>query len=178
MVPVLQGEQGIGKSGLVQMMGLGWAGVLSYDLDNLQRMVESILRRWVLEIAEMAGNKRSEAADVKRFITTTEDQVRLAYRRNGETFKRQSVYIATVNEMAYLRDPTGSTRFFPVESQLPQNTPLDFAAAKAEMMQVWAEAVALCRDRREEAGDAPCRSTSPGPRRSRSPPICATTPPS
>ncbi|MEM6899450.1 MAG: virulence-associated E family protein [Pseudomonadota bacterium] len=146
-VPVLGGAQGIGKSTFVRDLALGFFGELSHDINNLGRMVESMLGFWILEIGEMAGFSKAEVEETKKFIASQKDTVRLAYRRNAETFARQCVFMATTNRDQFLKDETGNRRYWPIKVAIDH---IDLKALRAEIEQVWAEVVVWYRDARKK----------------------------
>lgn len=113
---VLEGDQGIGKSRLVSILGGAWATELNITEDD-KDVVEYMRGRWIIEVPEMVCVKKTEVDHLKAFITKTKDRVRLAYRRNATDFQRQSILIGTINpsgDNTYLRDDTGGRRFWPV----------------------------------------------------------------
>lgn len=114
-VLVLEGGQGIGKSGLCKIMGGEWYGeftVNPHDKDTIQLMQG----KWIMEIAEMAQGRKVENEAKKAFITRATDKARLAYGRLAAEYPRQSVFFATTNPKAdgvYLDDDTGNRRWWP-----------------------------------------------------------------
>ena len=113
---VLEGEQGIGKSRLVGILGGQWATELNITEED-KDVVEYMRGRWIIEVPEMVCVRKTEVDHLKAFITKTKDRVRLAYRRNATDFQRQSILIGTINpsgDNTYLRDDTGGRRFWPV----------------------------------------------------------------
>ena len=113
---VLEGEQGIGKSWLVSILGGKWFTELNITEED-KDVVEYMRGRWIIEVPEMVCARKTEVDHLKAFITKTKDRVRLAYRRNATDFHRQSILIGTINpsgDNSYLRDDTGGRRFWPV----------------------------------------------------------------
>ena len=70
---------------------------------------------WIVEISELDGMKKAEVESIKRFLTTQSDRYRPAYGRYTVDVPRSCVFAGTTNENAYLRDPTGNRRFWPVK---------------------------------------------------------------
>ena len=136
-VPILEGKQEIGKSGLIGELAIGFFGELSKDFNNHQRMVESIRGKWILEVAELSGFRLAEVEDIKAFFSRPHDTVRLAYRENEEDFPRRCVFMGTSNKGEYLRDPTGNRRFWPIKATVEM---VDFPSLIAAVPQLWAEA--------------------------------------
>ena len=114
-VPVLDGEQGIGKSSIVKDLVTPeyYSESLSLtDMDD-KSGAEKLQGFWVVEIGELAGMKKADIEKVKSFLSTSDDKYRPSYGRTVESHPRQCVIIATVNgERGYLRDITGNRRFW------------------------------------------------------------------
>ena len=140
-VPVLDGEQGIGKSTFLKdLCGEEYyADNLSLTDMNDKAAAEKLQGFWIVEIPELAGMKKADIEKVKAFITTTDDKYRPSYGRTVESHPRQCVVIASVNgERGYLRDITGNRRFWVVKlKQTEQKRKWHFT--KEEKDQIWAE---------------------------------------
>lgn len=137
--PVLEGAQGIGKSTFIKALALGrFFAELTAAMDDPKACVEQMKGGWLfMELPELAGLARAEIADVKSFITRVEDIVRLAYGREPTKWKRQCVFIGSTNDQAYLKDPTGNRRFWPIKVGVDT---IDIHEMILEMPQVYAEA--------------------------------------
>ena len=140
-VPVLDGEQGIGKSTFLKdLCGEEYyADNLSLTDMNDKAAAEKLQGFWIVEIPELAGMKKADIEKVKAFITTTDDKYRPSYGRTVESHPRQCVVIASVNgERGYLRDITGNRRFWVVKlKQTEQKRKWHFT--QEEKDQIWAE---------------------------------------
>ena len=114
-VPVLDGEQGIGKSSIVKDLVTPeyYSETLSLtDMDD-KSGAEKLQGFWVVEIGELAGMKKADIEKVKAFLSTSDDKYRPSYGKVVESHPRQCIIIATVNgERGYLRDITGNRRFW------------------------------------------------------------------
>lgn len=114
-VPVLDGEQGIGKSSIVKDLVTPeyYSESLSLtDMDD-KSGAEKLQGFWIVEIGELAGMKKADIEKVKAFLSTSDDKYRPSYGRTVESHPRQCIIIATVNgERGYLRDITGNRRFW------------------------------------------------------------------
>ncbi len=135
---VLEGEQGIGKSTLIAILGGDWYGDVSIT-DSDKDTIDAMRGNWVIEVSEMVCSRKVDTDKLKSFLSKTTDRVRLAYRRNAEDYPRQSVFIGTINPeegSGYLKDTTGNRRFWPVVCKR-----VDFAGLKENRDQLWAEAV-------------------------------------
>ncbi|MBE0469622.1 MAG: virulence-associated protein E [Methyloprofundus sp.] len=140
-VPVLSGEQGIGKSTFISILGKSWAGELS-SFDH-KIAAEEMGGKWILELTEMGAANRSELEQQKAFLSATSTNVRMAYARHTTEFKRQCVFIATTNQDDYLKDSSGNRRWWPISCGLASGEMLDIEALKANIDQIWAEAATL-----------------------------------
>ncbi len=146
-VPIIGGAQGIGKSSLIRILSMGYFGELPGAFDRLQVMVEAMSGVWMAEMAELAGFRKAEVENLKHFISSQADRVRLAYRRNEETFRRQCVFMGTTNQEEYLKDDTGNRRFWPIKAKVER---IDLDRLRRERDMILAEALALYRERRKE----------------------------
>ena len=145
-VPILGGAQGLGKSSFIRILSLGYFGELAASFDQPTRMVESMLGAWIMEVPELAGFRKAEIETIKQFFSAQEDRVRLAYRRNEETFERQCVFMGSTNKDEYLKDDTGNRRFWPIKC----TKNLDQEKLKRNRMMIWAEVYQWYLAKREE----------------------------
>ena len=141
-VPVLDGEQGIGKSTIVKdlVQSEYYSETLSLtDMDD-KSGAEKLQGFWVVEIGELAGMKKADIEKVKAFLSTSDDKYRPSYGKTVESHPRQCVIIATVNgERGYLRDITGNRRFWIIKvHQTKQKKAWNFDDAFRN--QFWSEA--------------------------------------
>lgn len=141
-VPVLDGDQGIGKSTIVKDLVSSdyYSETLSLtDMDD-KSGAEKLQGFWVVEIGELAGMKKADIEKVKAFLSTSDDKYRPSYGRVVESHPRQCIIIATVNgERGYLRDITGNRRFWIIKvHQKKQKKSWNFT--EEYRRQFWAEA--------------------------------------
>ena len=78
-----------------------------------QRIIEQTNGKWIIEISELAGMKKSDIETVKSFLSRTHDTARKAYDRMVTTRARHFIMIATTNSATFSRD-TENRRFWPV----------------------------------------------------------------
>ena len=147
-VPVLDGDQGIGKSSIVKDLVTPeyYSETLSLtDMDD-KSGAEKLQGFWVVEIGELAGMKKADIEKVKAFLSTSDDKYRPSYGKVVESHPRQCVIIATVNgERGYLRDITGNRRFWIIKvHQKKQKERWNFNENFRQ--QFWAEAKKIWRD--------------------------------
>lgn len=158
-VVVFEGEQGVGKSTMINMLtmpnhiqGSYYTNLVPSRLreNSIHKAVEDIQGKWIVELEEFSSMTRGAAAeDVKAFISTQSHRGRKAYGREVEDNPVSCVYIATTNDTEYLDDCTGNRRFYPVTVR-PTSTRGKWSTALDDqkefydyMLQVWAEAYHL-----------------------------------
>lgn len=140
-VPVLDGDQGIGKSTIVKDLVTAdyYSETLSLtDMDD-KSGAEKLQGFWVIEIGELAGMKKADIEKVKAFLSTSDDKYRPSYGKVVESHPRQCIIIATVNgERGYLRDITGNRRFWIIKVHQKKKKTWNFDEHFRQ--QFWAEA--------------------------------------
>jgi hypothetical protein len=139
-VLVLEGGQGIGKSTALRVLaGDRWFGdTMPAKLERDAH--EYCIGPWIIELAELEHMRKSELNQLKAFITLQESDYRAAYGRRKQGHPRRCVFAATTNESAYLNDPTGARRWWPVTCST-----INLEALRLDRDQLWAEAVARLR---------------------------------
>jgi predicted P-loop ATPase len=143
---VLESAQGTLKSSALRALcpvDAWFSDDLPLGVDSKQ-VIERTAGKWIIEAAELHGNRGREAEALKAFLSRQIDgPVRLAYGRLPVSVPRQFVLIGTTNaRLAYLKDGTGARRFWPVRVRQ-----FDVEALTRDRDQLWAEAAA-----REAAG--------------------------
>jgi predicted P-loop ATPase len=142
-IPVLNGNQGIGKSTLIAKLGREWySDSLSISDMKDKTAPEKLQGNWLLELSEMAGIKKMDVEIVKSFASRIDDKYRPSYGRVVESHPRQCIIIGTTNnDGGFLRDVTGNRRFWPIRvTGEGKKRPWDLT--DGEVAQVWAEALA------------------------------------
>ena len=116
-IVVLNGPQGIGKSTLIQKLGMEWfCDSLAISDMNDKTAAEKLQGFWIHEIGEMAGMKKADIEKVKAFVSRSDDKYRASFGRRVTPHPRQCVFFGTTNsENGYLRDITGNRRFWNVK---------------------------------------------------------------
>lgn len=92
--------------------------------------------KWLIEISELTSIKKSDVETVKAFLSRSVDHYRPSYGRRSIDHPRRCVFAGSTNSDAYLVDPTGNRRIWPV--RVTQDG-VDRIAAERD--QLWAEAV-------------------------------------
>jgi predicted P-loop ATPase len=131
---VLEGEQGIGKSSVFEILAGDWFDELG-KFDG-KDSAEKLAGVWILEISELAGLKKSDVETVKSFLTNRSDRYRPPYGRRVEEFPRTCVFGGTTNAHNYLSDSTGNRRFWPIHCKL-----INIQGLRENRSQLIAEAV-------------------------------------
>ena len=142
---VLEGEQGLRKSSLIEAM----LPNLAWHTDSLGEKVGhkrlacwpagqvGHRDRWLANLHGAQSRPSSSSSPTRR---TTTAQLRAS----REGFPRQCIFIGTINPQgdgAYLHDATGGRRFWPVEC-----AKADVERMRAERDQLWAEAMQRYKD--------------------------------
>lgn len=138
-MPVLTGGQGIGKTTLIQKMGKRW---FSNSIETFEgkEAAELLQGNWIVEIGELSAFNRSGLETIKGFLSRTADHFRAAYAAKAEKHPRKCVFFGTSNRTDYLRDATGSRRFYPVDVGAFKPTKNVFTELDSEVDMLWAEA--------------------------------------
>jgi len=137
----LESGQGTDKSTALRILSVSddW---FSDDLPlgvDAKVVIERTAGKWIIEAAELHGNRGKETDTLKAFLGRQVDgPVRMAYGRLSTSVPRQFVMIGTTNHSTnYLKDTTGARRFWPVAIDV-----FDAEALSRDRDQLWAEAVA------------------------------------
>ncbi len=137
---VLNGDQGIGKSTLIEKLGGVWySDSLSLSDMNDKTAAEKLQGYWIHEIGELAGMKKADIDRVKAFISRKDDNYRAAFGRRPSPHPRQCIFFGTTNSVnGYLRDITGNRRFWSVK--VPGGGKLKaWDMTDEDVWQIWAE---------------------------------------
>ncbi len=110
---VLEGNQGIGKSTVVQILGGPWFKNRAINWQKGQEQLEAFSGCWFYEWAELQGHSKAEDNCIKTALSSPVDEARRAYRRDVEASIRRTILIATTNIAEdYLMDQTGARRYW------------------------------------------------------------------
>lgn len=158
-VLVLEGGQGKYKSSIARAIASDrWFMDNLPDLRDKDAML-NLQGKWLIELGELTSVKRSDFNTVKQYLIRRTDTVRPHYGRIAAEVKRQSVFIGTVNDGQYLKDPTGNRRFWPVKVGVCRVDALKEVRDQlfAEAMFIYKnerEVLKLSRDAEDQAGEA------------------------
>jgi hypothetical protein len=142
-VLVLHGDQGLLKSGWFKALASpDW--FCSTAPESEKDFLLNVHSCWIFELAELESITRGkETGKLKNLITTSVDIMRPPYGRTNERLPRSSVFAATCNEETFLKDATGSRRFWVVP--IPGKEKLDIAALRAARDGIWKAAISAWR---------------------------------
>ncbi len=144
---VWESQQGSLKSSAAQALCVH-ADWFSDDLPlNLksQQLIEATLGKWVIEASDLAGKRKTEIEQLKAMLSRQRDgPARMAYAHFAVERSRHFILIGTTNSAAYLTDPTGGRRFWPMKVGR-----FNVVWVLANRDQLWAEACV-----REAAGES------------------------
>ena len=137
---ILEGPQGAMKSSAIKALcpKPEWFGDnLPLNADS-KLIIERTAGKLIVEAPELRGMTAQDHNTLKMMLSTQCDESRMAYQRETEAVPRQFIIIGTTNDDAYLRDPTGARRYWPILI-------MQFDIAKLVDMrdQLWAEAAML-----------------------------------
>lgn len=140
-IMVLEGKQGIGKSQVVRILGGDYYGDIDINLHS-KDTYDAMRRFWIIETSEMEALRKHESSAMRAFLSRQVDTYRVPYGKRAKDFKRQSIFIGTVNperctDIGWLKDTTGNRRYWPIE--LP-DAPINLANLRKVRNQLWAEA--------------------------------------
>ncbi|WP_431212289.1 VapE domain-containing protein [Puia sp. P3] len=144
--PVLVGQQGVGKSTIIQRLGREWFSDTFTTVEGKEAF-EQLQGVWIIEMGELAGLKKAEVGTVKHFISKTADRFRAAYGKKVMDCPRQCVFLGTTNDGEFLRnDANGNRKFWPISVYVSAPVKDLFEdLTEPEVGQIWAEAVHLFR---------------------------------
>jgi len=140
---VLQGEQGIGKSSICELISKSFFNTISLDEIGCKDLVDKLNKTWVAIIDEMDTFNRREMSTIKTFLSVSQDSVRLAYGKNTNTFKRHCIFIGSTNDDTFLRDSTSSVerRFWVIKcNKTKMDGKIREILTEEYIGQLWAEA--------------------------------------
>lgn len=118
-VLVLQGDQGIKKTTFINKIcpDSKWikdgVSLNPEDKDSVYKACG----HWLIELGEFDSTMKSCQAKLKQFLSETNDKLRLPYDRRHIEIPRTTCFTATVNKDAFLKDETGSRRYWVIECE-------------------------------------------------------------
>ncbi len=142
MVPLLYGEQGVGKSTGIEKMCPFPDAFTKVDLTkNDEDLARKIRGCVIAEWEELRGLSGRDSESTKAFISATTDKWIPKYKEFATTNPRRLLFIGTTNKQEILTDSTGNRRYLPLHVGK-----VDFEAIENDRDQLWAEALVLFKE--------------------------------
>ena len=139
-VLTLTGEGGgQGKSTFAEIIGyddLGMYADIGFPPDS-KTVIEWTRGSWIVEISELAGSQRQNWDVINHVLSTNRDVARLAYDRNTTSRDREFVFIASTNNLGFIRGRDGIRRWNPIDVT---SRSLNKRWLRDNRDQIWAEA--------------------------------------
>lgn len=136
-VLIIEGIQGSMKSTAVGVLFTDdWFSDQISDISKKDACQE-LAGKWCIELGEIVPIIKADKEVAKAFLSRRVDHYRPTYGRRAIDIPRQNIFIGTTNETAYLNDPTGNRRYWPV-SCLTKAADIQWLRENRE--QLWAEA--------------------------------------
>jgi predicted P-loop ATPase len=133
---VLVGPQGSGKSTFFRVLGAPFFDDTRFELESKDRFL-ALRKAWIIELAELDGMTSTKMAQhIKGLLSSTIDTFRPPYGRAIINAPRTCILVGTTNTEAFLTDPTGSRRFWPI----PVSKPINLGLLREWREQLFAEA--------------------------------------
>lgn len=132
-VTVLEGEENIGKTRAIKILGRPWTRPfdMSMDTKEAHMIIQGV---WLAELSELETIKKSTEGKLKSFISRTEDSYIPKFYNHAVVYLRRTVFIGSTNDNTYLPG-IGNTRWLPVKTTI-----FDLEALEANRDQLIAEA--------------------------------------
>ena len=144
MVPILSGDQGIGKTrGLAAMSPhRDFATTMSFNEPEVERS-RKMRGRLIVELAELQGLRSRDREEIKAWITRSDEHWTPKYMEMSTTFKRRCLFFGTTNDIDFLDDPSGERRWLPLAVGTRYGfEAVDVQGIEAVRDQLWAEGLA------------------------------------
>lgn len=141
---VLQGEQGIGKTAICDLISLNYSNNISLNEVGNKDLINKLNRTWIAVVDELDSFNKKEMSNIKTFISNTKDTARLAFGKNAETYSRHCVFIGSTNDSTFLRDNTSlvERRFWVIKCNKTKKDGKVFDVLTTEYInQLWAESM-------------------------------------
>jgi len=146
---VLRGPQGIFKSTFWKALASpAWFCDTPNDDKDLKLAIQTC---WIYELAELeTKTNRQEAGAIKALLSSSVDSFRVPYGGGIEDHPRPSIFVGSCNRSDFLRDETGSRRFWVID--LPHDPDrgqqIDINKVRGHRDQIWKAALLAYRAQR------------------------------
>lgn len=142
-MPILIGEQGVGKSTIVDWLALNTQYYKEITTIDGDKGIECLEGGWICEFSELlAMTRQKDVQSMKAFVTRTVDRYRRPYDVRVSILPRNCIFIGTTNDSEFLTDTTGNRRYLPVEVDIPRGELFEKEEyVRNYIMQCWREAL-------------------------------------
>ncbi|MDE5946530.1 MAG: toprim domain-containing protein [Oscillospiraceae bacterium] len=141
IVLVFQGEQGIGKTRLLEHLALSSRffkeGATVDPRDKDSKIQAS--SKWICELGEIGSTMKKDLDSLKAFLTSSTDEYRLPYGKTALQYPRLTSFCGTTNDQQFLIDETGNRRFATVPIKSGVYIDYNTQVKPFDALQFWAE---------------------------------------
>lgn len=145
IIPAFIGEQGLGKTSFLMMLGGQYYGSTKTSMDDDKTFRESIKGRVIVELGEGKSITKDIAA-TKEFLSRATDCFRDSYATFAREHERKFIVAITSDNREFINDQAGARRFYPIHCTEHRkfDTRVDITdEMKNYVDQIWAEALDL-----------------------------------
>lgn len=132
---ILEGKEGIFKSKSLEAIAGAWY-MNAHEQITSKDFFLSLQGKILVELSELEAFSKAEGTRIKQVLTCRTDRYRAPYGRSSQDNPRMSIFVGTTNETHYLKDSTGSRRFWPLSVGK-----IDLDLIRRDREQLFAEAV-------------------------------------
>ena len=104
-MPILIGEQGVGKSTIIDWLALNTQYYKEVTTIDGKDGIECLEGGWICEFSELlAMTRQKDVQSMKAFVTRTADKYRKPYDKYVSTIPRSCIFIGTTNDSEFLTE--------------------------------------------------------------------------
>ena len=142
-MPILIGEQGVGKSTIIDWLALNTQYYKEVTTIDGKDGIECLEGGWICEFSELlAMTRQKDVQSMKAFVTRTADKYRKPYDKYVSTIPRSCIFIGTTNDSEFLTDTTGNRRYLPVDVRVKKGKLFENEEyIKNYILECWREAL-------------------------------------
>jgi len=138
---VLVGASGIGKSTFFKTLASP-ACFCDTAQEKDKDFLMLIHSTWIYELAELeTKTTKKEAGEIKALLSGSTDKFRAPYAAAMEDHDRKSIFVATCNRRDFLRDETGSRRYWVIPVPNAMHEKIDVTGLLENRDAIWKAAV-------------------------------------
>ena len=138
-VLVLKGGQGIGKTSFFRKLSINeefFTEGVCLNTDNKDDLI-NCGSSWICELGELNHTLKKDQSLLKAILTRSSDKIRYPFEKNVTVKSRQTSFCGTVNDDKFIKDLTGSRRFWIVELDENYNNKKFQSLSKDWIIQLW-----------------------------------------